>query len=124
SDSRIASGEERLNQFQVSNRYGVQHETVLPLVEANSVNMIELAALRRPHIMKNGASRRCRCRFSRQSEAFEGKHTEVIFQQRNRVIGGKHPVVQRCVDTLKLPLRLWKREPSPIKSPGGRLACR
>src|SRR5664279_2573776 len=51
------AGEQRLDQLKIAYRDRVQHQAVLPLVEANAVHVIERATLRRATVMQNRSRR-------------------------------------------------------------------
>src|SRR5439155_16990362 len=73
----------------------IEHQAILPLVEAYAVHVIERAALGGAHVVEDRSGcRGCR-RLSRQAKAFERKNAEVVFEERNGMVGGKDPVLQR-----------------------------
>src|ERR1035437_10089657 len=89
------AGEQRLDQLKIAYRDRVQHQAVLPLVEANAVHMIERATLRRANVMQNRSRRSCCRRPVRQSESFQREHAKMVFDLRNGVVGREHPIVER-----------------------------
>ena len=91
--SGVGSREKRFDQLQIAHRHRIQHQAILPLVEADAVDVIERAALRRADVIENCARRRSGCLLARQSEAFEREHAEVIFEERNGVVGSEDPIV-------------------------------
>ena len=91
------AGEERLDQLEIADGDRVEHQAVLPLVEADAVDVIERAALGGADVMQDGARGRCRRRAVRQAEAFQREHAEMIFDLRNGVVGREDPVVQRSL---------------------------
>ena len=100
---RIAgAGKQRLDQLQVAHGDGVENEAVLALVIADAVHVVErsalgLANLGLPHIVEDGSGGAGGGVVRGQSEALQREHAEVIFHQRNGVVGGEDPVVERSL---------------------------
>ena len=100
-NTRVCPGKERFDQLQIADRDSVEHQAILPLVEADAIDVVERAALRGTDVVKD-CSRCGSCRgFACQSEAFERQHAKMIFKQRDRVIGSKDPVVQRSLRRIR-----------------------
>ena len=93
--ARIRPGEQRLNQFQIADRDRIEHQAILPLIPADAVHVVERSALRGAHIIENRAGGRRRRGASGQAESLQRQHAEMIFQQRNRMVGSENPVVER-----------------------------
>src|SRR5208282_660592 len=55
--SSVGSGEKRFDQFEVAHRYRIEHQAVLPLVEADAVYVIERAALSGADVVEDRARR-------------------------------------------------------------------
>ena len=115
----VVSSEQWLNQLQVANGDRIEHQAGLALIKSDAIDMVQLAALGGMHIMKNRSrGRGCGC-LARKPEAFEGKHTKMVLQQRNGVVGSEDPVVKRSRGALSI----VKRRPpegrrfSPVTRP-------
>ncbi len=76
------AGKQRLDQFEVADGDRVEHQAVLPFVEADAVDVVERAALGGADVVEDGARGRCRRGLAGQAEAFEREHAKMIFQQR------------------------------------------
>ena len=50
-DLIAGAGKQRLDQFEVAHRDGVEHQAVLPLVIADAVHVLERTALRRADVV-------------------------------------------------------------------------
>ncbi len=98
-DARIGAGsrteEERLDQLQVAHGDGIEHQAGLTLVESDAVDVAESSALGGADVIKNGAGGGRGCRLAGEAEAFERQHSKMVFQQRDGVVGGEDPIVQR-----------------------------
>ena len=94
-DAGIGAGEERFDQFQVAHGDRVQHQAGLPLVESDAVHMAQGPALGGANVVEDGARRGCRRGFAGQAKAFQRQHSEMIFQQRDGVVGSEDPIVER-----------------------------
>ncbi len=95
-DAGIGAGEERFDEFEVAHRDRVQHQAGLPFVESNAVNMAESSALGGADVIEDRAGGSRGCGLAGQAEAFQRQHSKMIFQQRDGVVGGEDPVIERC----------------------------
>ncbi len=112
---------QRLDELQVAHGDRVEDEAVLALVVADAVHMVERSAGDSDHwcprsragcfpgadlgaeitrlgllrIVQNGPGGTGGGRAARQFESLQRKHAEMVFQQWNRVVGGKDPVIER-----------------------------
>ena len=67
----------------------------MALVVADAVHVFQRAALRLANIMQHRSCGRGRGRSSGEPKAFERQHAEMVFHQRDGVVGGEDPIVER-----------------------------
>ena len=67
----------------------------MPLIEADTVHMIQIATLRRANVVEDSSRGGRSSRLTREAEAFEREDTKMIFQQRNGVVGREDPILKR-----------------------------
>ena len=91
------AGKERLDQLKVADGDSVQNEAVLALVVADAVDVVERSALGLAGVVEDGSGGAGGGVVAGQAEAFQREHAKVIFHQRNGVVGGKDPVVERSL---------------------------
>ena len=61
----------RFDQFEIAHRDRVEHQAVLPLVQADAVDVIERSALRGAHVVENRSCGGCGSGSARQAKSFE-----------------------------------------------------
>src|SRR5208337_3540950 len=91
------SGKQWLNQLQVADGDGIEHQTVLALIPTNAVDVGEGSALRGANVVENSPGCGGSGDAARQSKSFERQNTEMILQQRDGVVGCEDPVVERSL---------------------------
>ena len=94
------AGEKRFDQFEIANGDSIEHQALLALVVADAIDVIERAALGGADVVQHGASRGGCGGSAGESKAFERKDAEMILDERDGVVGGEDPVVERSLRPL------------------------
>ena len=100
----------RRHQFQVANRYGVQHQSIGLLVIPDAVQMPQrrfqvIAVLRSlarsfAQVMHHGAGGGDGLRMPCEAKAVEGRYAELLAQHPLGIVRAKDPLFNACFDTL------------------------
>ena len=89
------AGKQGLDQFQIANRDGIQQQALAALVKAEGVNVLQPALLGLLQVVEQRAGGDRGSLVPGQAQPVERMHAGVPAQQRERVVGGKDPVLQR-----------------------------
>ena len=118
-DGVSGAGKERLDQLQVADGDRVENQAVLALVVADAVHMVERAALGLAGVVENGSGGAGGGVVAGQAEALQREHAEVIFQQRNSVIGSEDPVVEGSLAPPRTPEIRGSQAQCPVAADPG-----